>query len=73
MIEIKHNIQTAFGPRRNSAPSVSGFRVVLAAHELNILVAHYEKAEREAAKAGATRAAEVAAWRAATLRRRPVA
>ena len=73
MIVIKQTLPTSYGPRRHSAPGTRGVRVVLAEHELSILVAHYEKAEREAAKAGATRAAEVAAWRAATLRRRPVA
>lgn len=69
MIEIRHTIGTAFGPRRNIAPEGRGVRVILAKHELALIVTHYERAAAQAAKAGAHRAAEACAWRAAALRR----
>ncbi len=72
MITIKSTIATSYGPRRIPNPDARCVRVILARHELDLIVQHYERAAAQAAKAGAHKAAEAAAWRAACLRR-PVA
>lgn len=69
MIELKATIGTSAGPRRLPSPPPQTVRVLLAAHELDVLARHYDNAAVQAAKAGAHRAAEAAAWRAACLRR----
>ena len=69
MLGVAATIRTSAGPRRLPSPPQPTVRVLLAAHELDLIVRHYEAAAAQAAEAGMHRTAEAAAWRAACLRR----